>query len=73
MSEVDRQLRLATKHGLDPEIVSPRGTWFAWRPVPLSYPRGKWAWLRRVRYFRPLGLLTEYYEIEDVAALTPHE
>jgi len=43
-------------------IISPSGEWFAWRPVRLK--GGGWAWMRRVHWFRPLGLLTEYSEIE---------
>lgn len=47
----------------DPLVISPRGEWFAWRPVRLH--TGGWAWLRRVRWMRPLGMVTEYYPISS--------
>lgn len=56
--DVDARLRLAVAMRLEPGNVSPSGTWFAWRPVRLE--TGRWAWFRRVKWFRPLGLLTEY-------------
>lgn len=48
----------------DPHVISPRGEWFAWRPVRLH--TGGWAWMRRVWWFRPLGLVTEYYELAEI-------
>lgn len=60
MDDVGIRLQAAKTLDLDPNVVSPSGTWFAWRPVRLA--SGKWAWLRRVSWFKPLGLFTEYYE-----------
>lgn len=59
--DVGLRLDIATSLGLDPKVISPGGIWFAWRPVRLE--TGGWAWMRRVRWFKPLGLMTEYREI----------
>ncbi len=58
MSIVEAKLKWAMGTGQDPRKVSPGGTWFAWRPVRLE--TGKWAWMKRVSWFRPLGLFNEY-------------
>lgn len=64
MNVVDRRLRAAIATGADPKIVSPSGTRFAWRSVygwDYQQNRSRRLWLEKVNWFRPLGLLTEYF------------
>lgn len=61
---VDVQLQAAVETNADPAVVSPSRTWFAWRPVfGWDYRRRyhRFIWLERVIWFRPLGLLNEYF------------
>ena len=64
MNIVDERLQYALVTNADPAVVSPSGTWFAWRPVyGWDYHRKchRMIWLEKVAWFRPLGLLTEYF------------
>ncbi len=66
-SEVDRRLNRAMALNLDPKVVSPQRTWFAWYPVYGWKPEVKrhgWMWLRRVTAFNPLCLGWEYYGLK---------
>jgi len=68
--DVERRLELAAKLKLDPKVVSPERTWFAWYPVwgwKSEAQRHGWIWLRRVTAFCPLGMFWEYYSVNKGA------
>jgi hypothetical protein len=64
-NEIEHRLNLAIEFDWPPDKVSPMDVVFAWWPVRLGpWSNGPRRWLCYVRRFRPLCLITEYYDLE---------
>ena len=68
IENLERACERAFREGRDDDaerianLVSPRGLWFAWRPVRIFDRGWRWAWFERVRWVRVFGGPVEYWK-----------